>query len=108
MVSNYCVIPNVEFDNLATVYQLRAASGDEPRRSGYLDEPRWRGYKPVNAITTSWRHDEILYDYQPRTELGKRLLELRRKYIERGGRLLSEDELEVEIRSRRGGVRNDE
>ena len=41
---------------------------------------------------------------QPRTELGKRLLEFRRRIIASGAPLLDWDGLEREVRSRRGGV----
>jgi hypothetical protein len=42
--------------------------------------------------------DPIVDHYQPRTELGRRLLSLRRAYIEGGGRLLSQDEVLDDIR----------
>jgi len=40
--------------------------------------------------------------YRPRTPLGKKLLALRRAYIESGGTLLDEDGLAAELRDRRG------
>lgn len=43
----------------------------------------------------------------PRTPLGQRLTQLRQAHLASGGRLLSPDELEVELRQRRGGVLND-
>ena len=45
--------------------------------------------------------DNVVDHYQPRTELGRKLLELRRAYIEKGGKLLIEDEILAEVRSRR-------
>lgn len=36
--------------------------------------------------------------------LGKRLMEIRKKFITEGGKLLSREELEQEIAERRGGV----
>jgi hypothetical protein len=37
------------------------------------------------------------------TELGKKLLELRKSYLDAGGQLLSPEELDEEMRLRRGG-----
>ncbi len=48
--------------------------------------------------------DSLIDTYQPRTELGKRLLALRRSYVMAGGRLLDPDALDEEARLRRGGV----
>ncbi len=51
--------------------------------------------------------DAVLDHYQPRTELGRKLVELRRAYIESGGKLMSWDEIDAEARERRGGVADD-
>lgn len=48
--------------------------------------------------------DTVVDYYQPRTELGRKLIALRRAYISGGGKLLSWDELDEEMRLRRGGV----
>jgi len=48
--------------------------------------------------------DAVTDHYQPRTDLGRKLIELRRAYIREGGKLLSWDELDEEMRQRRGGV----
>ncbi|MFQ3611054.1 MAG: hypothetical protein SNJ72_06095 [Fimbriimonadales bacterium] len=72
-------------------------------QSVVLSHNRYTGYRSGNALTTS-RVKEMLPFYQPRTELGRRLLELRRAYISKGGRLLSVDEVEEEVHSRRGGA----
>ncbi len=88
-------------DLLPLAYQVEVSN---PPREPLENEYRWVIYNPANSLTTSREYREMLYDYRPRTELGRRLLELRRKYIAGGGRLLSEDEIEIEIRSRRGGV----
>jgi len=37
--------------------------------------------------------DKLLREYRPKTKLGEVLLELRRRYIESGGKLLTEKEL---------------
>jgi len=55
---------------------------------------------PVAPLTG----DAVVDHYQPRTELGHELLELRRAYILGGGKLLSWDELDEEMRERRGHV----
>lgn len=51
--------------------------------------------------------DAVADHYQPRTELGRKLIALRRANILAGGKLLSNDELDEEIRRRRGGVLNE-
>lgn len=43
----------------------------------------------------------------PRTPLGHRLTQLRRAYVANCGRLLSPDELDLEVRHRRGGLGDD-
>ena len=48
--------------------------------------------------------DWLVDSYQPRTEIGRRLIALRRAYIEGGGKLMSCDEINAEVRERRGGV----
>jgi hypothetical protein len=48
--------------------------------------------------------DEVTATYVPRTELGRRLLELRAKAVRAGMPLLSWEELEREVAERRGGV----
>lgn len=41
-------------------------------------------------------------DYEPKTELGRRLLAWRREYIKAGGKLLSQDEVLELVRENRG------
>jgi len=48
--------------------------------------------------------DAVTDHCQPRTDLGRKLFELRRAYVREGGKLLSGDELDEEMRQRRGGV----
>lgn len=52
----------------------------------------------------AWAHleDEAWVDYRPKTPLGRKLLELRRAYLASGGRLLSAEALDEEMRERRG------
>lgn len=68
-------------------------------------------YKAGAALTTAPQsvglRKESLPGYQPRTELGKRLLALRQAYVASGGRLLSAEELDAELRARRGGAGDD-
>ena len=44
-------------------------------------------------------------DFVPQTPLAKKLWEIRQRAIARGLRLLNEDEIEVELATRRGGLR---
>ncbi len=77
-----------------------------------LPDPKWVGTSPIrrgNALVSvriglPAVHDPILDRYRPRTDLGDKLLALRRAYIERGGHLLTWDEINEEVRMRRGGV----
>jgi hypothetical protein len=48
--------------------------------------------------------DPRFLDFEPKTELGRKLLEIRRRYIDAGGELLDEAGLEREIAERRGSV----
>jgi hypothetical protein len=90
---------------LAMVY--RPETTNQLSKPQHLDFP-FIGYRAGSALTTApqnfGRQEDMLPDYRPRTELGEKLLALRRAYIEKGGRLLSAGELEEELRSRRGGV----
>lgn len=61
---------------------------------------------PVNAKSTA-AVDPVVEQFKPRSELGRQLLALRRKYVENGGKLLTLDEIEAEVRELRGGVRDD-
>lgn len=45
-------------------------------------------------------------EFKPQTALGKRLWALRQQRIAEGGQLLTAEELEAELRERRGGVRD--
>lgn len=51
--------------------------------------------------------DKVVASYRPRTALGAKLLALRNAYIEGGGELLSMDELDLELRARRGELDDD-
>lgn len=51
--------------------------------------------------------DAVLDHYQPRGEIGRLVLAARRAYIESGGKLLSADEINQEVRRRRGGLDDD-
>ncbi|MDR1462079.1 MAG: hypothetical protein LBI68_02945 [Azoarcus sp.] len=46
--------------------------------------------------------DERRNDYEPQTAFGKKLMALRRAYIDNGGALLNDDALEAELSTRRG------
>ena len=55
----------------------------------------------VDAALTG---DPVVDNYRPRTELGRRLLALRRAYVTTGGQLLDGAALDAEVQLRRGGV----
>jgi hypothetical protein len=93
------------WNELALSYRHEAAIPPwEPLRH---DNLRIR-YEAGNALTTGLETFEFRKDslsgYQPKTELGKKLLALRQSYVAGGGRLLSADALDEELYSRRGGV----
>lgn len=46
--------------------------------------------------------------WQPRTKLGERLKELRQEFVAAGGRLLSESEIEKELRERLGSLHSED
>ena len=61
--------------------------------------------KDEPLIETIWMPDkEAQNEYHPQTALCRKLMALRRTYIESGGKLLNESEFEAELRTRRGGV----
>lgn len=62
-------------------------------------------YKAGNSLAMkSVTVDVVTETYRPRTRLGKKLIELRRAYVYRGGELMSAVALDKELRSRRGGI----
>ena len=60
--------------------------------------PEERGETSGRGLTG----DDLVDHYRPRTELGRKLIELRRAYIESGGKLMTQDEILAEVRERRG------
>ena len=48
--------------------------------------------------------NDPLADTPPRTEIGRLALAARRRYLASGGRLLTHDEINAEVRLRRGGA----
>jgi nitrous oxide reductase accessory protein NosL len=46
----------------------------------------------------------LVDEYWPRTKIGRLALAARKAYIESGGKLLNFDEINAEVRSRRGGL----
>ena len=60
-------------------------------------------HEPTRTLTG----DAVVDRYQPRTELGHKLIELRRAYVESGGKLMTWDEINAEVREHRGGVADD-
>lgn len=57
-----------------------------------------------NESSRALTGDAVVDHYQPRTELGRKLIELRRAYIAGGGTLMTQDEILAEVRQRRGGI----
>lgn len=55
-------------------------------------------------VCAGFTGDHVVDNYQPRTELGRKLLALRRAYVTTGGQLLDGDALDAEMRLRRGSV----
>ena len=55
-------------------------------------------------IQTGLTGDSVVDSYHPRTELGRKLLALRRAYVTTGGQLLDGKALDVEVQLRRGGA----
>lgn len=53
---------------------------------------------PIAILPAPPTGDALVDHYQPRTALGRRLLALRRAYLESGGRLLTQDEILDEVR----------
>jgi hypothetical protein len=47
--------------------------------------------------------DRLVDEYRPRTKIGRLALAARKACIESGGKLLTFDEVNAEVRSRRGG-----
>lgn len=60
-----------------------------------------------NESSRALTGDAVVDHYQPKTELGRKLIELRRAYVEGGGQRMSWDEIDAEVRERRGGVADD-
>jgi hypothetical protein len=52
------------------------------------------------------RESNIPTSIVPKTELVRKLLAIRKKYMENGGKLLSLEEIAEEIQNRRGGLNN--
>ena len=48
--------------------------------------------------------DDLVNRYEPRTEIGRKAMAARRAYIKGGGKLMDQDEINEEVRRRRGGV----
>ena len=46
--------------------------------------------------------DSVLTSFHPKTELGKKLTEIRKAYVKKGGKLLDQKALETDVQKRRG------
>ena len=96
--------PPLSCTTVVAYRQEGAGRGDEPWHQlgvgiGYLAGSSLTTRTPV-SLTGDARLDE----FQPRTELGRKLVALRRAYLAGGGALLSAAAIDQELRARRGGV----
>lgn len=95
------------------VQQIQTASA--PPTPNYLDRLGKGFIYPFGISSTvimeisalpDIRRDAVAEAFKPKTEFGKRLLALRRAYVQNGGKLLDADALDQELRQRRDGVTN--
>ena len=93
---------------VASVFPVFLAKGclanEEPPAHAWVFSYRAEYAGTPIRISIERTGDMVVDTYRPRTELGMRLLSLRRAYVEGGGQLLDADALDEEISSRRGGV----
>lgn len=90
---------------LTTMQAQVAAPPDRDEIRLDLDACFYLPGSAVTADTTQVEHmNEPTASYEPKTAFGKRLLALRKAYLENGGKLLSPDELDAEMEARRGGL----
>lgn len=80
-----------------------------PAPSQWITPKIGSSYVLGNAVETirfdaALTGDTVVDKYRPRTELGRRLLALRRTYVTNGGQLLNGAALDAEVQLRRGGV----
>lgn len=87
---------------VVTVLPDAEASRSTPSLPVQPDSPENR-----EAKTESPTGDAVSDSYQARTDLGRKLLALRRAHVQAGGRLLSWDEIDAEVSERRGGAADD-
>jgi len=87
---------------------MREQSAAPPAGLGIGIDIRTYLYDPGNSVTVGAGRGSAAEDlaaaYHPRTPLGRHLLALRTSYLNHGGKLLSADGLEEEMRARRGGL----
>ncbi len=61
----------------------------------------------IRIVVERVSNDAVADHYQPRTDIGRLALAARHAYLESGGKLLSLDEVNAEVRQCRGGVADD-
>jgi hypothetical protein len=97
---------HIPYDWNAAVQEIcRVVACDKPRAA--IENIFSMLYIAGNAITTVPVVDRVVTEFKPKTELGKRLLALRRSYVASGGNLLDAQALSRELRERRRGVQYD-
>jgi hypothetical protein len=96
------------FNGNSVVMQMQYADQPKERINFASNQPRLI-YQIGSSSRNMWIADKLTLDavtdsYQARTPLGKRLLALRRAFVQEGGVLLDSESLDSEVRSRRGGA----
>lgn len=82
--------------------------------NSYIGVTPWTTFVlPIGKEMMSFQTTEVFFpaetkEFIPRTALGRKLASLRKRAIEAGMRLLSEDEVLEEVKRRRGELENDE
>lgn len=89
-----------------------SVSGEQSKQQVRWPRPVWQ-IRPEKAESASYRRSgelsaEALSSFVPKTELGKKLLEIRMRAIAKGMKLLTTDEILEEVRRRRGELEDED
>lgn len=88
------------------VQKLLNSAIEAASKVGALTQTEAESLKPENLISDSTVEPESKIAFQPKSPLGKKLWERRKKILAAGIPSLNKDEIEKEIAERRGGVAN--
>jgi hypothetical protein len=98
-------------EQLPGVVRARVVVTVLPDAANALTQPPSQNALPTpdnrEAASEPLTGDVVVDTYRPRTELGRKLIELRRAHAQAGGKFLNWDEIDEEARERRGGVASD-